>query len=260
MNRLIKVMEDLRSPDGCPWDKKQTLESLTSCLLEEAYEVIDAILEKKNDKVAEELGDLMCIISMMIVIGEESHSFDKKRVIGSAVKKMKHRHPHVFGDAKARTSDSAHTLWHKAKEKEENVRSRKSVLDDLNKHFPALHRADKIGRRVARVGFDWPNVSSAVKKIEEELEEVRSELRAKRPAIGRITEELGDLLFATVNVARKLKINAEIALRKTNNKFIKRFQKVETVLKRRGKSPETVSLEEMDTIWEDIKAKRKKKV
>jgi MazG family protein len=172
---------------------------------------------------------------------------------------MKHRHPHVFGTDRARTADSAHSLWHRAKEKEKNVRARTSVLDDLNSHFPALHRADKIGRRVARVGFDWPDVGSAVKKIEEELRELKAELRAERPRAGRISEEIGDLLFATVNVARKVKINAEIALRKTNTKFIDRFKKIEAVLKKQGKRPETATLEEMDAIWEDIKAKRKKK-
>jgi MazG family protein len=259
MNALIKIMERLRAPSGCPWDRKQTFESLTSCLLEESYEVIDAVLQKKKGAVAEELGDLLCIISMMIVIAEESGLFDKKDVVDGAVKKMIHRHPHVFGTDRARTSESAHALWHAAKEKEKGVRERASVLDDLNDHCPALHRADKIGRRVARVGFDWPDMSSALDKVEEEMREVKDELKAKKPNHAALTEEIGDLLFSTANVARKLQINPEIALRKTNIKFIRRFQKVEARLKKKGLSVEECSLEEMDAVWEDIKARRKKK-
>jgi len=258
MKSLVEVMRILRSPEGCPWDRKQTLESLTSCMLEETYESIDAILADDGDKIQEELGDLLCIVSMLIVIGEERKLFNKKDVIGGAVKKMKRRHPHVFGKGTARTATHAHALWHTAKEKEKSVRARESVLDDLSKDFPALHRADKIGRRVARVGFDWPKVEDAVKKIEEELEEVKVELRRKKRNEKLLMEEIGDLLFATVNVARKLKINAEIALKKTNMKFIRRFQQLEKRVKKSGKELPALSLEQMDSIWENIKAKRKK--
>ncbi len=259
MKRLMDVMRTLRGPDGCPWDREQTLESLTSCVLEETYESIDAILSDDGPKIQEELGDLLCIVSMLIVIGEERELFTKKDVVGGAVRKMKHRHPHVFSKGTARTADSAHDLWHSAKEKEKSVRDRSSVLDDLSVHFPALHRADKIGRRVARVGFDWPNVEDAVKKIDEELLEVKAELKCKKRNEKRLIEELGDLLFATVNVARKLKINAEIALKKSNVKFIKRFQKLEKYVSASGQKIQSLSLVEMDSIWEKIKAERKNK-
>lgn len=257
MNSIIKIMKQLRSPDGCPWDREQTLESLTACLLEESYEVIDAVLEGKTEGIAEELGDLLCIISMMIVIAEESGHFSKRDVIAGAVSKMKDRHPHVFGAEQARTSESAHSLWHAAKEKEKKVRARASVLDDINDHCPALHRADKIGRRVARVGFDWPDISDAVAKIEEEVDEVKEEIKLKKRDKAALSEELGDLLFSTANVARKLKINPEIALRKTNIKFIRRFQTVESQLKKKGKRIEDCSLAEMDAEWEYIKSQRK---
>jgi MazG family protein len=259
MNSLINVMKKLRSPEGCPWDRKQTLESLTSCILEEAHESIDAILEDKGEKISEEIGDLLCIVSMVIAIGEERKMFTKNDVIQGAVKKMKHRHPHVFASGKARTATAAHDLWHVAKEQEPTVRLRQSVLDDLSSGLPSLHHADKIGRRVARVGFDWPTVEDAVHKIDEELCEVKAELKCAKHNEKRLMEELGDLLFATVNVARKLKINAEIALKKSNNKFIKRFQKLEKHVKSSGKNISEMTLQEMDHVWDCVKKSEKKR-
>ncbi len=208
MKKLNDVMKVLRGPEGCPWDKKQTMESLTSCLLEETYEVIDAIMTDSGEKVQEELGDLLCIVSMLIVIGEEKEKFTKQKVIGGAVKKMRRRHPHVFSSGSAKTAESAHTLWHKAKEREKGVKKRKSVLDDLSSKQPALLKSDKIQRRVARVRFDWPSIEGVIDKVEEELEELKVEIRKKRKNEKKIQEELGDVLFSVVNIGRKKEIAA----------------------------------------------------
>ncbi len=253
MKELVDVMKILRGPHGCPWDKEQTYESLMSCLLEETYEIIDASLQNKYDKLEEELGDILCIISMIIAMGENDGYFSKKSVIKGAVRKMKHRHPHVFGNEKASTSGSAHDLWHRAKGSEKGVRARKSVLDDLSNEFPALMRADKIQRRVARVGFDWPDIRGVIDKLEEELDEIKKELKKKKKNSKNIQEELGDLLFAVVNLGRKLNINSEISLRKTNSKFIKRFKYIEAELRRQKKVLGNVPLKELDVMWNRAK-------
>jgi len=257
MNQLIKIMAHLRSPRGCPWDRKQTFASLMSCLLEETYEIIDAVDARRTDKLAEELGDLLCIVSMIIAIGEERRVFSRRSVLNQAAAKMKHRHPHVFGTARAHTSQSAHTLWHTAKNKEKGVRARRYFLDDLSRIFPALHRADKIQRRVARVGFDWPTLRGALGKVDEELCEMKKELRRKPFRKATIAEEIGDLLFAVVNIGRKLDINGEMALRKTNEKFIRRFTFIERELKKQGKKLGSVSLREMDRLWNMSKRRRR---
>lgn len=258
MNSLIDVMKILRSPRGCPWDKKQTFESLMSCLLEETHEVIDAVVDGKFNKLEEELGDLLCIVSMLIVIAEEEHLFAKRDVITGAVRKMKHRHPHVFSSKSARDSDSAHTLWHEAKEKEKSVQARKSVLDDLSVHFPALHRADKIQRRVARVNFDWSTIDEVFEKVHEEIDELKKEIKKRKRNEQRIQEELGDVLFSVVNIGRTLKVNAEIALHKTNNKFVSRFKAMEKEIKRQGLNIREMTLAELDTFWENAKRKMRK--
>lgn len=261
MKSLLDVMRTLRGPAGCPWDKKQTNESLLACLIEEVHEVVDAVLLDDAEKTEEELGDLMCIVSMMMVIAEEKNAFTKQSVIKSAVSKMKRRHPHVFSTKTARTFESAHDLWHKEKNKEKSVQKRESLLDEVSVSAPALLRADKMQRRVARVGFDWPTIDGAIDKVEEELHELKEEIhRSKRMNRQRVKEELGDLLFSVVNIGRKLKINAEVALAKTNTKFMKRFQRIERELKKQGKSCAESSLEEMDALWEKAKkAIRRKK-
>ncbi|MBU1864137.1 MAG: nucleoside triphosphate pyrophosphohydrolase [Candidatus Omnitrophica bacterium] len=258
MNQLIDIMKTLRGPNGCPWDRKQTFETLMSCLLEEVHEMIDSVLEKDSDKIREELGDTVCIIAMLISIGEEKKLFTKKTVMQGAIKKMVHRHPHVFGSERARTSGTAHALWHTAKNKEKGVSKRISILDDLSSSFPALHRSDKIGRRVARVGFDWPDMKGVFNKVDEELAEIKKEVWRRRRNNAKIQEELGDLLFSVVTIGRKLHLNSEIALRKTNNKFIKRFQLVERQLKKEGKKIGEVPLKELDAIWEEVKKRGKR--
>ena len=255
MNKLINIMRILRGPDGCPWDKRQTFESLSSCLLEESSEIIDAVLEKDYDKITEELGDLLSIISMLIVMGEEKNKFNKDKVIKTAREKMIRRHPHVFAEKKAKDMDSAYQIWHEEKDKEDIIKKRKSVLEDISKTLPALSRADKIGRRVAKVGFDWEQIDQAIEKIEEELTELKNELNKKRKSKNKIIEELGDLLFSVVNVGRKLKINSEVALRKANIKFIKRFKRLEYEINNKGKKLIDCSLNELDSVWNSLKKK-----
>jgi len=255
MNKLINIMRILRGPDGCPWDKRQTFESLSSCLLEESSEIIDAVLEKDYDKITEELGDLLSIISMLIVMGEEKNKFNKDKVIKTAREKMIRRHPHVFAEKKAKDMDSAYQIWHEEKDKEDIIKKRKSVLEDVSKTLPGLSRADKIGRRVAKVGFDWEQIDPAIEKIEEELTELKNELNKKRKSKNKIIEELGDLLFSVVNVGRKLKINSEVALRKANIKFIKRFKRLEYEINNKGKKLIDCSLNELDSVWNSLKKK-----
>ncbi len=253
MRRLINVMKRLRGPGGCPWDKKQTLYSLCPCLIEESAEVIDAVIEEDREKITEELGDLLCIVSMMVAIGEEDSLFSKDDVIKSAVAKMKRRHPHVFSNKKAITSSEAYNLWHSEKEKEKGIKKRTSAMDEISSFLPALSMADKIGRRAARNGFDWDNPNDVVSKIYEELDELKDEIGRKKINKNNVTEEVGDLLFAVVNLARKLKVNAETALIKANKKFISRFKKVEKRVKSLGLSMRDMNLEELDKIWDEIK-------
>jgi len=258
VKKLIDVMKKLRGPGGCPWDKKQSLDSLTPCLIEETSEIIDAVLENEQDKIEEEIGDLLCIVTMMIAIGEEEGSFTRKSVIEQAVKKMTHRHPHVFAGKKVKGYEQAHSVWHEQKNKEKGIKARKSVVDDISTVWPALHRADKIGRRVSRVGFDWDSLIGPMKKIREETKELEDELKKKTKNISHIEEEIGDVLFSVVNVARKLKLNAEIALRKTNNKFVRRFKELERAISREGKDMKDLSLDELDVYWEAAKNKIRK--
>lgn len=258
MEDLIDVMKKLRSPDGCPWDKVQTLESLSSCLLEEVNETVDAVVSGEHEKVGEEMGDLLCIVSMMIAIGEERGLFTKASVLGGAVEKMVRRHPHVFDKENVKDADDAHKIWHKEKQKEATIKSRKSALDDISERYSALTRADKMQRRAARVGFDWPDVNGAIEKADEELLEMKAELAHSEVDMKKVQEEIGDVLFSVVNIARKLKLDSEVTLRKTNSKFEKRFKAIEDIISDRGLDMESMELAELDRIWDEVKVKEKK--
>ncbi|MFQ5862476.1 MAG: nucleoside triphosphate pyrophosphohydrolase [Candidatus Brocadiales bacterium] len=248
---LVELMRKLRDEGGCPWDKEQTHETLKPYLVEETYEVIDAIDSQDGARLKEELGDLLFQILFHSQIAKEEKEFDMGDVIRACLNKMTSRHPHVFGDARLKTAEEVIKIWHKIKMEEGKEKNEKSVLGSPPKHLPALQKAQKVQKKASRVGFDWERVEDVVSKVEEELKEVKVAMAQGR--FEEVEEEIGDLLFAAANLSRFLKINPEEALHKTIKKFVDRFKRVETELASRGKDIEHCSLEEMDMIWEAVK-------
>ncbi|HHT9120438.1 MAG TPA: nucleoside triphosphate pyrophosphohydrolase [Candidatus Hypogeohydataceae bacterium YC41] len=247
---LIALMEKLRGPEGCPWDKEQTHESLKPYLVEEAYEVIDAIDSGDPEKLKEELGDLLFQVIFHARIAKERNTFDIRGILKGCLEKMTSRHPHVFGEEQLETAEEVLRAWHKIKHKESGGKE-KSILGSLPRHMPALQKAYKVQKKVSRVGFDWQKVEDVIDKMEEELKEVKQALSQRDKK--KVEEELGDLLFSTANLSRFLKVNPEEALEKAIKKFIERFKRVERELASQGKEIENVSLEEMDKIWNELK-------
>jgi MazG family protein len=254
LTAFVEVIRRLRGPGGCPWDAKQTPDTLKTYVLEEAYELVEALDSGQVDKIREELGDVLLHIVMISEMFSENESFSLAEVINDIRAKMIHRHPHVFGDEKAETLEDLRTIWEKAKEAEGKT-PKASLLADLSPRQPALTQAQRLGEAAARIGFDWPDLTGVLDKFEEELHEFREALTEADPI--HQEEELGDLLFCLVNVARFLRIDSEGALRRTIHKFIKRFHLVERALVKQGKTPETASLEEMDAIWEEVKKQQR---
>lgn len=246
--KLVNLMSTLRSKGGCPWDRKQTHKSLKPYLVEETCEVLDSIDKKSPKKLMEELGDLLYQIIFHAQIAKERGRFTIDDVLGNAYKKLRRRHPHVFGKIKIKGADKVIEHWHKLKLKETK---RKSIVSDIPHTLPALQKAGKVQRKVATVGFDWRHVNEVIDKVEEELREVKNAIKKKRPS--EITEEIGDLLFAIVNLSRFLGVEPENALHQTINKFIVRFQKVERLLAKKGKEIEHSTLEEMEDAWNRCK-------
>lgn len=258
IDRLLDVMARLRDPEtGCPWDVEQTFATIAPYTIEEAYEVADAIERQDMDDLKGELGDLLLQVVFHSRMAEEEGRFGFGDVAGHIADKMIKRHPHVFGDEGGIDSAGAQTLnWEaqKAAEREEKAARdgrRPSALDGVALGLPALTRAEKLQKRAARVGFDFPDIGPVVGKIEEELEEVRVELRSGDRR--RQEEEIGDLLFAVTNLARFLKIDPEASLREANQRFSQRFQAVESALGEDGKGPQDSTLEEMDRHWNAAK-------
>ncbi len=251
MKKLITIMKKLRGPKGCPWDKKQTLETLRRCLLEETYEVLEAIDLASPRKIEEELGDMLAVISMMMLIGEEEGLFTKRSIMNEVHGKLIRRHPHVFADKTAKDADEARDHWEKEKAKEKG-RSHPSLLDGMTKGYPALLEAYKIGKKVAKVGFDWKRTEQVVAKIEEELLELRHEIRRKHHE--KVREEMGDFLFSTAQLARQLDTDPEVALLEANRKFKGRFAKMEVIAEAQGKKLKGMSARELEALWQ--KAKR----
>jgi nucleoside triphosphate diphosphatase len=248
---LIALMAKLRSPDGCPWDRKQTTESLKPFLIEECYEVIDALDDGSPDKVKEELGDLLFQIIFHARIAEERGQFAMHDVIEANIEKMTRRHPHVFGDAKLSTDKEVLSNWEEIKKKEKGYEDRKSILEGIPRHLPSLLRAHSIQERAARVGFDWNRLDDALPKLDEEIAEFKESLK-KEDAAG-IEEELGDLFFTLVNISRFLGVNPEDALRKTISKFIQRFRYIEEHAADAGRSLNDMTLDEMEQLWQESK-------
>ena len=245
---LVAIMRKLREPGGCPWDAEQTHQSLIRYLLEETYEVIEAIDENSPGHLKEELGDLLLQPVFHAAIAEESGTFTITDVITTLCEKLVRRHPHVFGDLEIKDSQQQIENWEKIKRLEKDTTERPSALSGVPPHLPALLKAHKIGEKAARVGFDWEHADQVFAKVMEELaefEEARSEGNAER-----MEDELGDLLFAIVNLGRYLSLNPEEALRKTIGRFQKRFSYVETSLHRQGTTMQESSLDTMNQLWE----------
>lgn len=251
ITEFAAIIRRLRSPGGCPWDAKQTPETLKTYVLEEAYELIEALDSRDPGKIREELGDLLLHLVFISDLYDEQGEFSFTDVVRGIAAKMIHRHPHVFGEEKADTLEDLRRLWQQAKEQE--GKGQTGSLGQVSPALPALTQAQRLGEAAARLGFDWPSVEGALDKVEEEWQEFRSALTL--PPDPAWEEELGDLLFAMVNVARFLKIDSENALRRTVYKFIKRFHVVERTLAKEGKTPESATLEEMEDIWQAAKRK-----
>lgn len=244
-NRLLDIMDDLR--EKCPWDKKQTLESLRHLTIEETYELGDAILDNDLPEIKKELGDLLLHIVFYAKIGSEKKAFDIADVANSICDKLIDRHPHIYGDVVVEDEEEVKRNWEKLKLKE----GRKSVLEGVPKSLPALVKASRIQDKVKGVGFDWEESHQVWDKVQEELEELQVEVKAGNQE--KMEAEFGDVLFSMINYARFLKINPEDALERTNKKFIKRFMYLESKATELGKDLSNMSLAEMDVFWEEAK-------
>lgn len=256
MQDLIDIMARLRGENGCPWDKAQTHESLKPYVLEEAYEVIDAIDRKNREDIIEELGDLLLQIVFHSRLAQERGDFDMGDVIDGICEKMIRRHPHIFGDIKVESAGEVLKNWEDIKREEKDVKTQTQSMKSLPKNLPALMLAFKVQEKAARVGFDWDNVEDAMKKVAEEMEELKEVYKGKNG--DKIREEMGDLLFAAVNVARFLEVNPELALREATRKFIRRFDYVEQAAAKLDRNLQEMTLEEMDNLWEEGKKYEKK--
>ncbi|MEL6918264.1 MAG: nucleoside triphosphate pyrophosphohydrolase [Bacteroidota bacterium] len=244
-DRLLTIMEELRAQ--CPWDQKQTIQSLRHLTIEETYELGDAILDNDLEEVKKELGDLLLHIVFYAKIGSESNDFDIADVANEICEKLIHRHPHIYGDVKVANEEEVQRNWEKIKLKE----GKKSVLQGVPKSLPALVKANRIQDKVAGVGFDWEEPQQVFQKVQEELSELQYEVKSGNT--DRMESEFGDVLFSMINYARFLEIDPENALERTNKKFIKRFQYLEDRARQTGKSIKDMTLAEMDVFWEEAK-------
>ncbi len=265
IERLKGIITRLRAPGGCPWDREQTAFSLRVSLIEEAYEVVDAISRAHASDLEEELGDLLINILMQAEIASESNAFTLESVAASASEKLVRRHPHVFGDSSTSTSEAVLTQWEEIKRAERagkgETAGTPSLLDGVAGAFPALVRAQKIQKKAAKAGFDWERPADVLEKIREEISEVEAEIKSLEGADAaaakdRLTEETGDLLFAVVNLARALGIDSESALQAATGKFESRFRAMEARVPS-GKSFPELSLGEMNGLWEEAKRLKK---
>lgn len=246
--RLLNIMDDLR--EKCPWDQKQTLESLRHLTIEETYELADAITKNDLDSLKGEIGDLMLHMVFYCKIGSEQNAFDVTSVLTAICDKLVYRHPHIYGDTKAETEEEVKRNWEKLKLKE----GKKSVLEGVPSSLPALVKAARIQEKVKGIGFDWDNIDDVWAKVQEELNEFHDEVRVNSD---KKEEEFGDLLFSLINYARFVDVNPENALSLTNNKFINRFQLMEEMIQAENKSIQSMNLAEMDVFWDAAKKKLK---
>lgn len=255
LERLRQIMHILRAPGGCPWDAEQTHETLRKHLIEEAYEVVEAIESGDRDAIVDELGDLLLQPVFHAEIASESGGFDLDDVATAICEKLIRRHPHVFGDSVVEDSEGVLSQWEKIKEGEKGGSKSESILKKANEGLPSLMAAQKIQSKVAKVGFDWPDLGPVIAKIREELAEVEEAIESGSEE--ELSMEIGDLLFAVVNLARKTGNEAELNLHQTNRKFVDRFQQVEKDIAGRGSSLESSTLAEMDAAWDLAKESEK---
>ncbi|UOD33817.1 nucleoside triphosphate pyrophosphohydrolase [Deferribacteraceae bacterium V6Fe1] len=248
-NKLVKIIEKLRAPDGCPWDREQTLYSLRDQLIEETFELVEAIDNKDVENIKEELGDLLLHVIMHSVIAKEENLFSLNDVMKTISEKLVRRHPHVFGNTKTKSVDDVLINWEKIKSEEK--KDRKSILDGIPKGLPSIQKAYKLQEKAKKVGFDWENSEDCLKKVEEEFEEFKDAIKHKSP--DEIEEEMGDLLFSILNLSRFLNINADNALQKTNEKFKSRFQFIENELSKNGIPFDEASIELLEKYWQKAK-------
>jgi len=253
LSKLIKITETLMGDDGCPWDKVQTRESLKPYLVEETYEVLEALDTNDPEKIKEELGDLLYQILFHSKISSLKGEFNFRDVIDNLSEKMVRRHPHVFKEGKLNTPDQVIEQWEEIKKKENNKVNQKSILNSIPINLPSLIKAQKLQKKVAKEGFDWDQISDVFDKLDEEIEEFKEAVLKKTPAD--IQSEIGDIIFVITNIAKFYKVDAEEALRSTNNKFIKRFQHIEQKINKKGKTLKDTSLEEMERYWQEAKNK-----
>ncbi len=248
---LLAIMKTLREPGGCPWDRDQSFATIAPYTIEEAYEVASAIEDQDFKSLPGELGDLLFQVVFHARMAEEAGLFDFGDVVEAVTAKMIRRHPHVFGDEAAKTSaEDQKAFWESLKVEERKAKAQHGVLDDVPSALPALVRAEKLQKRASSVGFDWNNAEHVLGKIAEEAREV-----VEAPSQAEREEELGDLLFVVANLARHLKVDPEAALRSANAKFTRRFRHIEAMLTAKGSSPAEASLDEMEALWQDAKAK-----
>lgn len=256
MQDLLALMQQLRDPEhGCPWDKKQTLQSLTAYTIEEAYEVVDSIEQNDLAGLKSELGDLLFQVVFYAQLAQEQGLFNFQDVVSTISEKLVRRHPHVFADKTFADTAAVNANWEaeKAKERQEKDAQATSVLDDIPQNLPALMRANKIQKRCASVGFDWKELPPVIDKIHEELDEVMAEINRADYDKAALGEELGDLLFANVNLVRHLGFEPEKILRAGNNKFERRFREVEHIILSQGRTLKACSLDELEAVWQQVK-------
>jgi tetrapyrrole methylase family protein/MazG family protein len=257
IRKLVDLVARLRGENGCPWDREQTRETLKPMLIEEAYEVLDALDAADPQELREELGDLLFQVVFHAQIARERGEFDLGDVIDRLREKMIRRHPHVFGNADLRTAEDVLKNWEDIKANEKGIpssslpQSEKSLLDGIPSKLPALHEAYQMTAKAARVGFDWPDLNSILQKLQEEAVELATADRAHDAA--HVAQEVGDLLFVVVNIARFLEIDPETALRRCNKKFNRRFRYLESKIKAQGRELRDTSLAEMDALWDEAK-------
>ncbi|MHB0912576.1 MAG: nucleoside triphosphate pyrophosphohydrolase [Armatimonadota bacterium] len=253
-SELVEIVARLRAPGGCPWDREQTHESMKKHFIEETYEAVDAIDAGDMEDLKGELGDVLLQVLFHTQIASESGSFDVGDVIDGIASKLVRRHPHVFGDAQVETADEVVDRWEKIKSGEKGYERRTSILDGVPRTLPALSRAMDISKKAAKAGFEWPNLGAVVEKLDEEVHELKAELAAER--LDRVAEELGDLLFTVVNIARWTGVDPEDALRAMTGRFSARFRQIEEEAERTGRSVSEMPIEEMDAVWDRAKLEK----
>ena len=254
LQELLKIMEALRGEKGCPWDKEQTRESLKPYIIEEAYELFEAIEENDSEHIKEELGDLLFQIVFQSQIARENKEFDMPDIIDKIAKKMVSRHPHVFGNTTCSTSDEVVAQWEVQKKREGKLRE--SILEGVPETLPSLLRAHRLQKRAAGVGFDWERADDVFKKLDEELKEFKEALGTKNKDM--IEDELGDIFFMLVNISRFIGVNPEDAHRKTISKFIHRFRYIEMKAAEQSRTLSDMTLDEMDKLWDEAKSREGK--